>query len=1006
MLIKRKALQAGRGRHSAVVAGEASNLVDRRAFLKSSGLAAGALAAVGTLGAGSVRKAQAATAATGGGAVELKKNVCTHCSVGCTVIAEVKNGVWVGQEPGYESPINRGSHCAKGAAVRELVHGDRRLKYPMKMVDGQWQRINWDQAINEIGDKLTQIREKSGPDAVFWLGSAKFSNEGAYLYRKLAAFWGTNSVDHQARICHSTTVAGVANTWGYGAMTNSYNDIRKAKTQIIMGGNPAEAHPVSLQHLLAGKELNRANVIVIDPRLTRTAAHATEYVRIRPGTDIPVIWGLLWHIFENGWEDKEFIRQRVYGMDDIRKEVAKWNPQEVERITGVPGEQLKRVAEKFAKEKPATLIWCMGATQKTVGTANVRAFCILLLATGNVGSSGTGANIFRGHCNVQGATDLGLDVVTLPLYYGLAEGAWKHWARVWEVDYNWLASRFETFKAKDGKEVKQMETPGIPTTRWFDAVTMPKEQLDQRDNIKGMMVFGHGGNTVTRMPEMVKGLAALDLLVVADPHPTTFAVVSERKNNTYLLPICTQFETKGSRTASNRSLQWGEQVVKPIFESKDDYEVMYRLATKLGFADKMFKNIKVVDGVPEAEDILREINRGGWSTGYSGQSPERLKAHMRHQDKFDLTTLRAPADAPEVGGDYYGLPWPCWGTPAIKHPGTHILYNTNLHVKDGGGTFRARFGVERVIKEKVKEKVLENGVEVEKEVEKEIAKFNLLSEGSYSLGSEIKDGYPEFTVAVLKKLGWDGELTPEERAVIERVAGGPEPEKVDKVSWATDLSGGVIRVALDHGCIPFGNGKARAIAWNLPDPVPVHREPIYTPRTDLIAQYPTLPDRRGFRLPHLGQSVQKRSNEVAKDFPIILTSGRLVEYEGGGEETRSNKWLAELQQDMFVEINPADAQARGIVDGGWVWVTGPESGSKARMKALVTERVGKGVAFMPFHFAGWFQGADQRSKYPQGTDPVVLGESVNVITTYGYDPVTFMQETKVTLCQIRAEAAA
>jgi anaerobic selenocysteine-containing dehydrogenase len=141
---------------------------------------------------------------------------------------------------------------------------------------------------------------------------------------------------------------------------------------------------------------------------------------------------------------------------------------------------------------------------------------------------------------------------------------------------------------------------------------------------------------------------------------------------------------------------------------------------------------------------------------------------------------------------------------------------------------------------------------------------------------------------------------------------------------------------------------------------------------------------------------------VVKDFPIILSSGRLMEYEGGGEETRSNKWLAELQQDMFVEINPADATARGIVDGGWVWVSGPENQSKARVKALVTERVGKGVAFMPFHFGGWFQGVDQRGNYPKGTDPIVLGESVNTVTTYGYDPVTGMHEGKVTLCQIKA----
>ena len=283
------------------------------------------------------------------------------------------------------------------------------------------------------------------------LGSAKFTNEGAYLFRKFAAYWGTNNVDHQARICHSTTVAGVANTWGYGAMTNSYNDIRNAKTMIIMGGNPAEAHPVSLQHVLEGKEFNRANFIVIDPRLTRTAAHATEYVRIRSGTDIPVIYGLLWHVFENGWEDKQFIASASTAWTTSARKSPSGRPRKSSASSGVPGEQLKRVAKMFATEKPATLIWCMGATQHTVGTANVRAFCIALLATGNVGKFGTGANIFRGHTNVQGATDLGLDIVTLPLYYGLAEGAWRHWCRVWETDFDWLDARFDTITGADGK---------------------------------------------------------------------------------------------------------------------------------------------------------------------------------------------------------------------------------------------------------------------------------------------------------------------------------------------------------------------------------------------------------------------------------------------------------------------------------------------------------------------------------------------------------------------------
>src|ERR1700747_789227 len=507
-------------------------------------------------------------------------------------------------------------------------------------------------------------------------------------------------------------------------------------------------------------------------------------------------------------------------MEEIRKEVEKWPPSEVERVTGLPEAQVKRIAEIFAKERPATLIWAMGQTQFSFGAANVRASCILLLATGNVGHMGAGANIFRGHDNVQGATDLGLDVTTLPLYYGLSEDAWRHWCRVWEVDYDWIRSRFASKVL--------MEGPGIPSTRWFDATLLPKDQVNQPNPVQAMFVMGHGVNTITRMPEAIRGIEKLEILVVCDPYPTAWSVVSERKNGIYLLPACTSFEMDGSRTASNRSLQWGEKITEPVFESKNDYNTIHMFARKFGFADRMFKNIKVENGEVSAEDILREINRGGWSTGYCGQSPERLKAHMRNQAKFDLVTLRAPKDDPEVGGDYYGLPWPCWGTPEFKHPGSPILYNTNLPVKEGGGTFRARFGVERI----VKRKVMENGQEVEKEEH-----YNLLAEGSYSVGSEIKDGYPEFTLGVLKKLGWDKDLTAREIEIIRWV----NPNNPDLVSWATDLSGGIQRVAIAHGCAPYGNGKARMIAWNLPDPIPVFREVINTSRPDLVAKYTTLP---------------------------------------------------------------------------------------------------------------------------------------------------------------------
>ena len=255
--------------------------MDRRAFLRRSGMGVGAGIAVSQLSL--VQKAQAADPKAAEGSakkIEVKRTICSHCSVGCAVDAVVENGVWVRQEPVFDSPINLGAHCAKGAALREHGHGEFRLKYPMKLVGGKYQRITWDEALNGIAAKMKELREQSGPDALFFVGSSKFSNEQAYLLRKFVSFWGTNNTDHQARICHSTTVAGVANTWGYGAMTNSYNDMQNAKAAMYIGSNAAEAHPVSMLHMLHAKEAG-CKMIVVDPRYTRTAAKADEYVRQR-----------------------------------------------------------------------------------------------------------------------------------------------------------------------------------------------------------------------------------------------------------------------------------------------------------------------------------------------------------------------------------------------------------------------------------------------------------------------------------------------------------------------------------------------------------------------------------------------------------------------------------------------------------------------------------------------------------------------------------------------------
>jgi len=938
--------------------------LSRRTFLIRGSVALGSGAVLGLLPLSCVRKAteeERKNFPLPDVKTEYRRTICTHCSVGCGIIAELQNGVWTGQEPDYDSPLNLGAHCCKGAAARSHGLGERRLKFPMKLVNGAWVRLSWKQAIDEIGDRLLKIRAESGPDALFFCGSSKASNEGAYLQGKFAALWGTNNVDNQARICHSTTVDGVANTWGYGAMTNSYNDMRNSKAMLFLGSNAAEAHPVAMQHILRAKE-DGSKMIVVDPRFTRTAAHADIYARLRSGTDIPFIYGLLWHIFKNGWEDKEYIARRVYAMDQIRREVEKWPPEEVENVTGVPKEKVFEIAQTMAKNRPGTIIWCMGITQHHMASHTTRLFCVLQLALGNIGVSGGGANIFRGHDNVQGATDVGPNCHTLSCYYGLAEGSWKHWCRVWSLDYEWVKSRFDMtlqYDAGGGKTAYTMNMPGIPVSRWIDGVLEDKANLSQRDNLRAVIFQGMACNSQTRGVEMKKALEKLDLLVISDPFPTHMAVMSDRKNDTYLLPTCTQYETYGSATASNRSLQWREKVIDPLYESLPDHVILYKLAKKLGFADELCKNIKVTNDEPLIEDLLREINRGAWTIGYTGQSPERLKLHAQHRRTFDPRTLKA--EAGPCKGDYYGLPWPCWGKPEMKHPGTPILYDPSKPVAEGGLVFRANWGMDY------------NGQ-------------SLLAGGVYSKGSELKDGYPEFDAEILKKLGWWDDLTPEEK------------KEAEGKNWKTDLSGGIQRVVIKHGCAPFGNGRARCHVWTYPDPIPVHREPLYTPRFDLVKKYPTYPDRKAFfRLPTRYASIQ--SVDHSTKYPLIFTSGRLTEYEGGGEEQRSDAWLAKLQPEMFAEVNPKDANNAGISDGQYIWLEGAEGG-RIKVRAMVTQRVGPGTVWTPFHFGGWFQGKDLYEKYPQGTAPYTRGEACNTATTYGYDSVTQMQETKATLCRI------
>ena len=746
----------------------------------------------------------------------------------------------------------------------------------------------------------------------------------------------------------------MANTWGYGAMTNHLGDIQNAKSIFIIGANPAVNHPVGFRHFLKAKENNGAKLIVVDPRYTRTAAKADYFAQIRPGTDIPFMYGMINLIFENGWEDKKFIEDRTYGIDKIRKEAAKWTPEVVEDVTGVPAATLKEITEVYAKNRPGSVVWAMGLTQHTIGSSNTRIAPILQLVLGNMGVSGGGCNILRGHDNVQGASDMANAPDSLPGYYAKNEATWKYFAKMWKVDYEWLQGNFV--------KPEWMFKPGFTLARWWAGVLNGKDGNDPVENagdsLKALVVIGNGITSTAQQVKVQEGLDGLELLVLLDPFVNDAGVITNKKDDVYLLPAATQFEGSGTVVATNRSGQWRSQVVKPLFESMPDHEILFELAKRIGFYDELTRTIRDSEGKIEwPEAATREISAIVKSIGLTGWTPERLKRHQENWDKFDEKTLLGKPGTP-VEGEYYGLPWPCW---TEKHPGSPNLYDINRPVAQGGMGFRNRFGLEH------------NGVS------------QLAASGSAPTGGVQGGGYPEITKKNIEEvLGIT--LTDEER------------EKMG-ATWATDASNIIAEKCMEKGIAPYGNARARAVVWTFVDQIPQHREPIHSQRQDLAQKYPSFEDKPNhYRVFTKYKSLQL-SKDFSKEFPINLVTARLVNFSGAGMETRASMYLSRITPEMFADIHPELAAKHGIKHWDFVWIHSPE-GTKIKVRARIVPSVKPDMIFLPFHFAGYMQGVDMTGNFPEGTRPYAVGENANTVTNYGYDIVTQIPETKGGLCRI------
>lgn len=771
-------------------------------------------------------------------------------------------------------------------------------------------------------------------------------------------------------------------------MTNHFGDVAaNAKMMFMIGLNSAVSNPIGFKHLLQAKDRNNAKLVVVDPIFTRSAAKADMYIRIRPGTDIAFVYGMIHLIFKNGWEDKEMIKTRSYGIEEIRKEAEQWTPEVVADVTGCKAEELIQFTQMYAHTKPATLFWALGITQHSVGSSNTRILPILQLITGNIGKPGTGCNIVRGHDNVQGATDMGDLADTLPAYYGLTDEAYKHYCKGWGVDFDTFVKRFAVsvkekrekvgdkvpgtnfneyyyYDEKNPEDRTWRNEKGYTLSKWWQGV-IKSENTFSSGNLRVLWVQGTGITSMAQQQEIHEALNKIDMLVVAEPFLNEVAISSDRKDGIYVLPVCPQFESEGSVNATNRAQQWRTQVIKPLYESKEDQEVMFLFAKKFGFYDEFVKGMKmgIVNGEIKQvkndfkwpDDASDEIARNAQSIGWQGRTAARLRRQQENWDKFDTGNQIGVGP---VEGEVYGLPWPCWDT---KHPGTAILYDISKPYAEGGMGFRNRFGLEH------------NGV-------------SQLADESVSLpGAKVKGGYPQITKENIEKvLGI--KLTAEEKAKMGS-------------SWSDDYSGIINQKCREAGICPYGNAKARAIVWEFVDQIPKHREPVHSPRWDLVQKYPTFPDQKNnFRVSTRMISEQTKK-DWSKEFPTVLSSMRLVNLSGAGMIERTSKYLSAITPEMFAHVNPELAGKRGIKDGEMMWIHSPE-GTKIKVKCIYSESVTPDRICMPYNFAGVFQGVDLSDRYPEGTKPYITGESFGTVVNYGFDVVTQISEFNAGLVRL------
>lgn len=491
--------------------------------------------------------------------------VCPYCGCGCGLYLKIEGNRVCGVIPSKEHPISRGQLCIKGWNVHPFIHNSQRLRKPHVKADrtGPYHETSWDEAYNFITKRLREIQKKYGSNSLGVIGSAKCTNEDNFLLMKFArCVLGTNNIDNSVRLCHSPTIVGLSDSFGYGAMTNSINEIEKAKVILVIGSNTTEEHPMVGTRILKAIDQG-AKLIVVDPHKTQLANMSHLHLQPKPGTDVIWISSLIRIIIEENLANFEFISERTKNFESVKEIVKKFTPEYVEKITGLSLADLREVALMYSHSKASMIIYGLGVTQHINGTDTVQALANLAMLTGNIGRESTGVNPLIGQSNMQGACDMGV----LPDYY----------------------SGYQTIK--DKKNVAKFEkvwNRKLPTDKGLSFMEMMKEA--KQGKIKAMYIVGE--NVLLSVPninEAREALSHLEFLLVQEMFLTETAQLAD-----VVLPSASFAEKDGTFTNTERRVQRVRKCIEPLENTRPDWQILSELAQRAEYREMNYENPKEI----------------------------------------------------------------------------------------------------------------------------------------------------------------------------------------------------------------------------------------------------------------------------------------------------------------------------------------------------------------------------------------------------------------------------